>query len=108
MRFKDDTVSIEGLKPVTALAMLQVEPIINKYTELSYAGDDPYVITSINDGRHMPKSKHYEGHAFDVRIWWLTDQLRCTGAIAEKLGPDFDVVLEKDHIHIEYDPKEKT
>jgi hypothetical protein len=107
MQFKDDTVSIEGLKPVTALAMLRVEPIIKKYTKPTHVGE-AYVITSVNDGRHMSKSKHYEGHAFDVRIWWLTDQLGCTGAIAEKLGPDFDVVLEKDHIHIEYDPKEKT
>lgn len=23
------------------------------------------------------------------------------------LGPNYDVVLEKDHIHIEYDPKPK-
>lgn len=106
MRYKDSTVSIEGLQPVTALAMLQVEPVIREYTRPDQKPKDPYVITSVNDGQHMTGSKHYSGHAFDVRIWWLSDPLKCTGAIATKLGPDFDVVLEKDHIHIEYDPKE--
>ena len=28
-----------------------------------------------------------------------------TGDIETRLGPDYDVVLEHDHIHVEYDPK---
>jgi len=28
------------------------------------------------------------------------------GKLSKELGNDFDVVLESDHIHIEYDPKD--
>lgn len=67
----------------------------------------PCVITSAFDGKHRDDSLHYTGRALDFRSWHvpfvalpdLVAQLR------EDLARDFDVVLEKDHIHIEYDPK---
>lgn len=73
------------------------------------------VITSANDGRHMDGSLHYKDRAFDIRIWNIkskNSQLRHALArtwaarIAERLGEDYDVILESDHIHMEYDPKE--
>jgi hypothetical protein len=72
-------------------------------------------ITSINDGTHMDQSKHYLDDAFDTRIRINNDialppydrdilnDLRAT--IAEQLGRAYDVVLESDHIHVEFDPK---
>ena len=66
-------------------------------------------ITSIADGKHMEKSKHFDlplANAFDIRIWNL---LKAIGRIISKrLGPDYDVVFEGDHFHIEYDPKYKA
>ena len=64
------------------------------------------VITSANDGQHMDGSKHYSDEAWDLRIRNLE-----AGTIEEiarmlrvDLGKDWDIVVEKDHLHVEYDP----
>lgn len=64
-------------------------------------------ITSVLDGKHKDGSKHYDGQAFDIRtfIYTVTELNELMAALKEALGPDFDVVLENDHIHIEYDLK---
>lgn len=59
------------------------------------------------DGVHKSGSLHYKGLAIDVRTRDLTSA-QITALVARLkavLGSKFDVVLEKDHIHIEYDPK---
>lgn len=60
-------------------------------------------ITSIFDGKHMNGSKHYVGQAFDCRTYDLTEkQLQSIFAdLKISLKPVYDVLLEKDHIHIE-------
>jgi len=75
------------------------------------------VITSVCDGTHGVGSLHASGNAFDVRIKNLdgddtniTDNDQHLAAqivedLRHELGAQFDVVLEKDHIHVEYDPK---
>lgn len=63
-------------------------------------------ITSIADGKHKIDSKHYDkpySNAIDYRIWNVLNSL--VREIKKELGPDYDVVLEKDHLHVEYDPK---
>lgn len=68
----------------------------------------PCVITSGSDGKHGPNSLHYKGKALDFR----TNNLRGPQvhpiylALKEALGAQFDVVLEDDHIHCEFDPKD--
>lgn len=66
----------------------------------------PMTITSITDGDHKAGSLHHTGEAFDLRIHDLERevQLQVLSLLKEHLGNDFDVVLEQDHIHIEYDP----
>lgn len=66
------------------------------------------VITSGTDGRHMPESLHYVGLAFDFRTRHVQpdDRIPLTAALQAGLGEAFDVVLESDHIHVEYDPDE--
>jgi len=63
------------------------------------------VLTSVRDSKHRVKnSLHYIGKAFDCRIWNYHQNLNnLVQSIKEALGDDFDVILEKDHIHIEYD-----
>jgi len=65
------------------------------------------VITSILDGKHKNESKHYEGNAFDIRIWIYSESELHTliSNLKDNLGADYDVVLHKTHVHIEYDPK---
>ena len=64
-------------------------------------------ITSADDLKHMAGSFHYIGLALDFRsYYWLDyiDQVELADKLAFIVGDDFDVVLEKDHIHVEYDP----
>lgn len=72
----------------------------------SIAGKEA-VVTSILDGKHKKGSKHYTGNAFDLRIYIYTkEQLNdLIDLLKTTLGPNYDVVLENDHIHIEFDPK---
>lgn len=67
-------------------------------------------ITSANDSTHMEGSLHYKNRAFDIRtrnvieghtsarVWQTKMQL--------KLGIDYQIILESDHLHCELDPKE--
>ena len=66
------------------------------------------VITSCLDGKHKIGSKHYTGHAIDIRTWNLPDPahgLIAQNLLKDYLGPDYDIVLESDHLHVEFDPK---
>lgn len=63
-------------------------------------------ITSGRGGQHMDLSLHWKGRAIDIRTWGFNDAQGRQAAldISELIGPDFDVIYEGDHIHIEYDP----
>lgn len=66
------------------------------------------VITSTTEGQHMTNSLHAKGLAIDVRTRNLsygdrTELFNDLTAALSQMG--FDIVLEGDHIHIEYDPK---
>ena len=65
------------------------------------------VITSARDGVHKPDSKHYVGEALDLRTFTLSvlQRQEALTRIEADLGDDFDVVLEKNHLHVELDPK---
>lgn len=70
-------------------------------------GDNAVWITSANDSKHMEGSLHYKNRAFDVRIWNVKNEELVPGWVARlklALGPDYDVILEPTHIHVEYDP----
>ena len=88
------------LKPGVSLVKAKPELLagIDKLDRLWQDHALELVITAGDDGKHMVGSKHYEGLAVDIRFP-LRDEIRAT------LGPDWDVVWEKDHIHAEYDPK---
>lgn len=61
------------------------------------------------DGVHGKNSLHYKGLAIDIRTKDVALS-RIAGfitALKARLGADYDVVNEGDHIHIEYDPKRR-
>jgi len=64
------------------------------------------IITSTTDGKHMPGSLHYKGLAVDLRIRDLApdEQKRYYNDLKFALSKLCDVILEKDHIHVEYQP----
>ena len=99
MKLKDG-VSTRGLRTETLFAMHVVsEAFMRAGSELT--------ITSIVDGTHAYRSRHYDGAAFDFRVYHLNKERidRIVAEIKDALNPDYDVVLEKDHGHCEYDPK---
>ena len=67
------------------------------------------VVTSTTEGEHKVGSVHPTGYAVDLRIVGLSeanldDVVRSAAGILRPWG--YDVVLEPDHLHIEYDPRE--
>lgn len=101
MRLKEG-VLIKGIKAETVLGIMLVDSIYR-----DTIGKNNLVITSISDGQHMKNSKHYSGFAFDIRTIDLTEDKKqhLFRELKFFLNYEFDVVLEKTHIHIEYDPK---
>jgi hypothetical protein len=68
------------------------------------------VITSLKDGVHSKTSLHYRDgicRAVDLRTNHLPVELiaNITAEIALRLPTGYDVVQEKDHLHVEWDPK---
>jgi hypothetical protein len=90
-----------GLKPEITLAVLIINEaahsIIPEIIELS----------SGTDRKHGPKSLHYVGYAVDFHWHGYTigDANQLSARLLMALGPRYDVVVESDHIHVEYQPK---
>jgi hypothetical protein len=93
-------VSLVGVNPALVIGAIVVA---DAYAEF---GAD-CVITSAVDGQHSETSLHYAGQALDFRTWMLTEtqQQELVAIVKERLGQDFDVVLETDHIHLELQPR---
>jgi hypothetical protein len=96
-------VDIRGVRPEAVLAMYVVDGIYRA------AGALGVVVTSVKDSKHMEHSLHYQGLAFDARlpsrVGAKIADVDVARRLREALGAQFDVVLESDHIHVEFDPK---
>jgi len=93
-------VKMHLLQPQIVLAILACNDVFKEF------GYD-CIVTSLSDGVHRPDSLHYRGCAVDFRIKpvRLTHVDALVSRIRQSLGADFDVLLEVDHLHVEYDPK---
>ena len=100
MKVKDDSVNIWGLQK-------EMQPVLKWADVLWKEYDEELVITSARDGIHSAGSLHYYGLAVDMRTRYfepyeieeIATELRNT------LGPDYDIIVHKTHLHAEYDPK---
>jgi len=92
-------VSLAGMRPELLIAVIAMHAIYQRR-------DKTLMLTSVADGRHSTGSLHYKGLAFDCRISNLAagDADRVATELRVALHPLFDVVVEADHIHVEYDP----
>lgn len=92
-------VNVLGITPQMVLAYVIAQRLFNQH------GYD-CVITSATDGPHGRHSHHYKGHALDLRSRMIPESRRqaMAAALGAALGPQYQVILEADHIHIEFDP----
>lgn len=99
--FYKSGVSLMGVQAVTTLG---IEMCARAYQRI---GQKEMWVTSVTDGKHKDGSKHYEGLAFDLRTRMLTKEqtLRLAAVMRGILEGEWDVVVEGDHIHVEFDPK---
>jgi hypothetical protein len=103
MEIKDDSVRLTGMRPELLFAMMVANEVYAGHNEI-------LVITSVNDGRHSLTSLHYAGCAFDCRTRCFPSHEYATAVALEikrRLGLDFDVLFEGDHIHVEYQPRRR-
>ena len=109
MKLKEGA-SLAGVRWEMFYASIIVEGILNGH---GYE----CVITSGTDGKHgHPPSKtgkadgtlHDDGLALDFRNRTIPvpERAPLRKELSKALGQDYDVVLEKDHFHVEYDKKD--
>ena len=89
----------------------QIKPEINLAIQVassiwSRQNEPVLTVTSISDSQHGPASLHYVGYAVDLRIRELhSNPEDLVKALTEFLPDCYDVILESNHIHLEYQPK---
>lgn len=96
-------VDVKGISTETMLGVMIL-------TSVFWRHGIPTVITSCRDGKHKDGSLHYIGDAVDIR---LPSRFNATVGIdlkllaegREALGEQYDLILEADHLHLEFDPK---
>jgi len=94
---------VKGMQPEILLAIIIADQLMRKM----YGKD--LTLTSITDGHEFnPRSLHNPGYAFDMRIWGMArfDQDKFVEELSNLLGGEYDIVVERDHIHVEFDPKD--
>lgn len=106
MKVKNSKVNIADLTIEMMCALGIIEHSAKKWLGEKYE----VTITSAKDGTHKENSKHYSGNAVDIRTKDMKKDVKWVwGTIEKNLNiayPNcYDVVLESNHIHIEYDPK---
>ena len=103
-------VKLQGMGPEIVMGALVADTVWKEHGR-----PEGVTITSIVDGKHSKRSLHYVGNskvnkfgnAIDLRTRYFNrdKQIEITADLKSKLTDEFDVVLEKDHIHLEFDPK---
>ena len=96
MKFKEG-VKVFGIRQEALLILMCAETVWARQGE-------EVVCTSVVDGSHSVASLHFAGCAVDLRIWGL-DVEKAAAELREALTDEYDVVVEADHIHVEYQPK---
>lgn len=98
MKIKDG-VTLQGLNINMRRAIMAADKVYKGHGEV-------LTITSTTEGQHSSWSLHPFGLAFDCRTRDLHNDIAASIAkeLKQELGSwGFDVILEADHIHIEYD-----
>lgn len=91
-------VQSNGIKPEILLALMVAEKVWDSHGQ-------ELVVTSITDGKHSDKSRHYIGMAVDLRHRYFseTEKRSVVTALKNALGSEYVVVVHKTHIHVQFD-----
>ena len=92
-------VKLLGVRPELIVGLMACQSIYQRH------GID-FVITSVRDGKHSHNSLHYSGQAADLRTRQMSKGTakQIVAEISTAVGNQFDVILESNHIHIEFQP----
>lgn len=101
------SVKVRGVTPELLIGIMAVWSVYEEY-------EFPCLITSLNDSEHGHGSLHFSGNGVDFRVrdpsgdWNIPDRTRVEMAqdIKILLTDDYDFVIELDHFHLEYQPKD--
>jgi len=84
---------------------IEMQPVLISADEIWKENNQVLVVTETVGGIHSPPSLHPYGYAVDLRSRYF--RKKKLPAIAAKLrkalGPDYDVIVHRTHIHVEYD-----
>ena len=96
MKFKDDVI-ITGLQ-------LQMRKVLIVADKIWKEHGQELVVTSALDGTHSAGSLHYYGYALDFRSRYFSeeDKIIVSNKLRKRLGSDYDIIVHKTHIHVEY------
>lgn len=101
LKLKSD-VKVTGLRPEMLLALVVASDVYQRH-------DHDLTITSLLDGAHSRTSLHYAGCAADLRTVAANIPKSTIDSIAadirKALTGDYDVVVERDHLHLEFQPR---
>lgn len=93
-------VIINGIKPEMMLVITIAQEF---YKDLKI----DCVITSCCDGKHSSTSLHYVGYALDFRTRNMNNfqQKLLLESLKNQLTKEYDIILESNHLHVEFQPK---
>lgn len=93
-------VRIGGIQPEMAVVMMVANGVYSRF-------NTDAVVTSCTEGTHSTYSRHYTGSAVDFRTNNVPtgQHVDLRNALADALGPDFNVLLEGDHLHVGFRPR---
>lgn len=96
MKIKDG-VYLQGLQLPMRQVLIEASRIWERYGQ-------ELVVTSGLEGTHSPSSLHYYGYALDFRSRYFDDLQRFSVGLdlRSALGDKYFVLVEDDHIHVEY------
>lgn len=88
---------ILSLRPEIMLAIRLLDELCINYQQ-------EFVVTWTTGGTHMKGSLHPKRRAVDFLPLPQHEQV-ITDIAKHILGPDYDIIIENDHNHVEWDPK---
>ena len=96
----------QGVKLTRIRAEIVMALVIAQETARTYNQYYRITVTSVTDGKHSNGSLHYVGQAADIRVSDMPfEVMKYLESLRLALKDNYDVVYEKTHIHIEYQPK---